>query len=132
MSDNQKIYDAMLIKAFRADVSLGRLWFWLKPYNISPPDSTLKRQPPKVNMRVQAFVGCFLKPLADRLWDTNKTDDIKTLYWMDKLNCKNTNRVMDNDIQNLKRKNIISRRRGGFLYENREAQKISNQWNVTK
>jgi hypothetical protein len=132
MSDNQKIYDAMLIKAFRADISLGMLWFWLKPYNISPPDSTLKRQPPRAKMRVQAFVGCFLKPLADRLWDTDKTHDIKTLHWMDKLNCQNTSRVMSNDLQRLKHSNMVSRRKTKFLHNNLEDQKISNQWNTTK
>ena len=132
MNDNQKVYDAMLIKAFRADVTLGALWYWLKPYNISPPDSTLKRQPPRAKMRVQAFVGAFLKPLADRLWDTDKIHDIKTLYWMDKLNCQNTNRIMDNDIKNLKHKNKVSRRKSGFLHENFEKQKANNQWNVTK
>ena len=132
MNDNQKIYDAMLIKAFRADVTLGMLWHWLKPYNISPPDSTLKRQPPRAKMRVQAFVGSFLKPLADRLWDTDKTHDIKTLYWMDKLNCKNTNRIIDNDMQSLKRKSNNDRRRQGFLNDNLQGQKANNQWNVTK
>lgn len=130
--DNQKIYDAMLIKAFRADVTLGVLWYWLKPYNISPPDSTLKRQPPRAKMRVQVFVGAFLKPLSDKLWDTDKTHDIETLYWMDKLDCKNTNRVMDNDIKNLKRKSNHDRRRQGFLNNNLQGQKASNQWKVTK
>ena len=130
--DNQKIYDAMLIKAFRADVTLGMLWYWLKPYNIIPPDLTLKRQPPRVKMRVQVFVGTFLKPLSDRLWDTDKTHDIKTLYWMDKLDCKNTNRIMHSDLQNLKRKSNNDRRRQAFLGENMEGQKANNQWKVTK
>jgi hypothetical protein len=130
--DNQKIYDAMLIKAFRADVTLGTLWYWLKPYNINPPDPTLKRQPPIAKMRVQVFVGTFLKPLSDKLWDTDKTHDIKTLYWMDKLDSQNTNKVMDSDIQNLKRKSNNDRRRQGFLHDNLQAQNASNQWKVTK
>lgn len=122
----------MLIKAFRADVTLGVLWYWLKSYNISPPDSTLKRQPPRAKMRVQVFVGAFLKPLSDKLWDTDKTHDIKTLYWMNTLDSQNTNRVMDNDIKNLKRKSNHDRRRQSFLSQNLEGQKTNNQWKVTK
>ena len=130
--EKQRIYDAMLIKAFRADVTLGKMWWWLKVYNISPPDPELKRQPPPVPMRVQSFVGIFLKPLADRLWDTDRSQDIRTLDWMTKLNCENTNRIRENDLQTLHRKNKKDRQRTGFLHANHEYQKASNQWNVTK
>ena len=132
MNDNQKVYDAMLIKAFRADVTLGKLWHWLKPYNINPPEPGLKRQPPAVNIRVQAFVGSYLKPLADRLWDTEKVEDIKTLYWMDNLNCQFTNSKNQSEKNKLVRKNKNDRRRSGFLANNHEAQNRNNQWNVTK
>ena len=133
--DKQRIYDAMLIKAFRADKTLAALYIWLKPYDINPFDSEskLKRQPPPVfKMRVQIFVGWYLKPLADRLWDTEKVHDIKTLDWMAKLESQNTNRINQNEKQNLVRRNAKDRRRGAFLHEKSDAQKASNQWNVTK
>ena len=131
--DKQRIYDALLIKAFRADVTLNDLRFWLKPYDIGIQDPNLKRQPPPVSkMRVQIFVGWYLKPLADRLWDTEKVHDIKTLDWMAKLESQNTNRINQNEKQNLVRRNAKDRRRGAFLHEKSDAQKASNQWNVTK
>lgn len=130
----QRVYDAMLIKAFRADITLGRLWYWLRPYEIEVPDGVLKRQPHTnlSKMRVQVFVGDFLKPLADRLWDTERTHDIKTLDWMARLNCQSTGRVMMNDLKNLKYKSNRDRRRTGFLADNLNHQNASNQWNVTK
>jgi hypothetical protein len=130
--DKQRIYDAMLIKAFRADITLGQMWYWLKPYNINPPEPDLKRQPPRIPMRVQSFVGVFLKPLADRLWDTDRSQDIKTLDWMAKLNSENTNRVQENEQQNLYRKNKKDRQKTAFLRNNHEHQKSSGQWGVTK
>jgi len=131
--DKQRIYDAMLIKAFRADITLAILWVWLKPYNISPPDFALKRQPPKVfKMRVQIFVGWYLKPLADRLWDTDRTHDIKTLDWMAKLESQNTNRINQNEKQNLRRLHYADRGRGQVIGENAERQNASNQWHITK
>jgi hypothetical protein len=133
MHDPQRIYDAMLIKAFRADITLGALWVWLKPYRIKVPDPDLKRQPPSVfKMRVQVFVGWFLKPLADRLWDTDRTHDIKTLDWMANLESQDTNRVNRNEKQDLVRKYNQDRGRGRIIHGNAEAQKASNQWHVTK
>jgi hypothetical protein len=132
MYDPQRIYDAMLIKAFRADITFDRMRWWLKPYGISVPDPRLKRQVPYTKMRVQAFVGAYLKPLADRLWDTDKTQDIKTLNWMENLNNENTERRMRNDILKLKRENKKDRGRTGILRANLEGQLASNQWNVTK
>ena len=69
--NKQRVYDAMLIKAFRKDVTMGMINNCLRPYNISTPDPELKRQPPAYNIRARLFVGEYLKPLADRLWDTN-------------------------------------------------------------
>jgi len=132
MHDPQRIYDAMLIKAFRADITLMQMWYWLKPYNIRIPNKTLKRQPPILKMRVQAFVGSHLKPLADRLWDTDKTQDIKTLDWMANLNNQNTAQRISNDITKLKKQNTNDRRRSAILRENLEGQRRSNQWNVVK
>ena len=131
--DKQRIYDAMLIKAFRADKTLGMLWYWLKVYKMDVPEEGLKRQPPRgAPMRVQVFVGSFLKPLADRLWDTDKTHDIKTLDWMANLECQGTDRVSQNERKLLARKNRADRRRTAFLRENIEAQNTGNQWAVTK
>jgi len=132
MHDPQRIYDAVLIKAFRADITFMQMWYWLKPYNIRIPNPELKRQPPILRMRVQVFVGAFLKPLADRLWDTDKTQDIKTLDWMANLNNQNTAQRISNDITKLKKQNTNDRRRSAILRENLEGQRRSNQWNVTK
>ena len=132
MHDPQRIYDAMLIKAFRADITFMQMWYWLKPYNIRIPDPELKRQPPVLKMRVQAFIGAYLKPLADRLWDTDRTHDIKTLDWMANFDSQNTERRMRDDIAKLKRENKKDRRRTAILRENIEGQRLNNQWNVTK
>jgi uncharacterized protein (UPF0305 family) len=130
--DTQRIYDAMLIKAFRADVTLNQLRWWLKIYKINLPEETLKRQPKYLKMRVQPFVGAYLKPLADRLWDTNKSEDIQTLDWMKNLECKNTANRITSELSKLRDNNINNRRKAGFFKANQEYQKISNQWNVTK
>jgi hypothetical protein len=130
--DKQRIYDAMLIKAFRADITLNQMRWWLKVYGISLPQDNLKRQPRWTKMRVQSFVGAFLKPLADRLWDTDRTQDIKTLDWMQKLNCEDTARYMATQQNKLMRDARKDRRRGSFLQANFEAQNPNNQWKVTK
>lgn len=127
--DKQRIYDAMLIKAFRMDKTTSTLWKWLQVYKIEIPDPELKRQPPKWNMRAQVFVGHYLKPLADRLWDTEKDQDIKTLDWMANLECQRTG---NNDAQNTARQSRIDRVRQGLLSQNIERTKSSNQWHVTK
>ena len=127
--DKQRIYDAMLIKAFRADVTVGMLWNWLKVYKIEIPDPGLKRQPPPTKMRVQSFVGHYLKPLADRLWDTEKDQDIKTLDWMANLECKRTG---SREAERLVIKSNNDRRRAGLLSQNLERMKSGNQWHVTK
>ena len=127
--NKQRLYDAMLIKAFRADKTVGILWYWLKGLGVEIPDDTLRRQPPSYKMRVQTFVGHYLKPLADRLWDTDRSQDIKTLDWMANLDCKRTG---SQELGNLKRKSNIDRKRQGLLFQNWERQRSNNQWHVTK
>jgi hypothetical protein len=127
--DRQRLYDAMLIKAFRADKTVGVLWYWLKGLGIEIPDDTLRRQPPSSKMRVQSFVGHYLKPLADRLWDTDRSQDVKTLDWMANLDCKRTG---SQEIGYLKRKSNIDRSRQGLLFHQWQQQLSNNQWHVTK
>lgn len=130
--DRQRIYDAMLIKAFRKDVTTGMLNYWLKPYGFQTPDPELKRQPPAFNMRVQSFVGSYLKPLADRLWDTEPTSDIKTLDWMAILNSENTARLRKQETQ---REAWQRKKDKATTYAVRTTlymQCTNNQWGVTK
>jgi hypothetical protein len=132
--DNQKIYDAMLIKAFRADINMSMLNFWLKPYNINMDDGMLKRCPYPVYypLRVRVMIARFMKKLSDRLWDTEKKDDIHTLKWMDCIELGKPNNKVASEIQNLKRKSNNDRRKQGFLHENSQSQNASNQWKLTK
>lgn len=134
--DKQRIYDAMLIKAFRKDIRMTDFEKWLKPYGIKIDDGTLNRVPKYVFWpgRVQEMVGRYLKPLADRLWDTGQTDDIKTLDWMKNLNCENTNRKWDRERQKLKKDSNNARRKTKILANaiKNDKNKASNQWNVTK
>jgi hypothetical protein len=127
--DRQRTYDALLIKAFRQDKTVGQLWWWLKGLGIEIPDKALLRQPPTSKMRVQSFVGLYLKPLADKLWDTDRSKDIETLNWMSNLQCQNTS--SDERIA-LKRKSKMDRARQGLLHHDLERHRISNQWHVTK
>jgi hypothetical protein len=127
--DRQRLYDAMLIKAFRQDRTVGQLWFWLRGLGIEIPDKTLLRQPPTSKMRVQSFVGIYLKPLADRLWDTDRTKDIETLNWMANLRCQNTSK---NESIRLKRESRIDRMRQGLLHRDAERHHLNSQWHVTK
>jgi hypothetical protein len=127
--DRQRLYDAMLIKAFRQDKTVGQLWFWLRGLGIEIPDKTLLRQPPTSKMRVQSFVGIYLKPLADRLWDTDRTKDVETLNWMINLRCQNTSK---NESIRLKRQSRIDRARQGLLHHDAERHHVNNQWHVTK
>lgn len=129
--DRQRIYDAMLIKAFRKDVTTGMLNYWLKPYKIHTPDSELKRQPPPFNLRTQSFVGEYLKPLADRLWDTQPDQDIKTLDWMATLKCERR-QGHKKELKKVKRKIDIDEGRFHLLGLNLDRKRESNQWHVTK
>jgi hypothetical protein len=130
--DRQRIYDAMLIKGFRSDITIGYLYYWLKPYNIAPPDKDLMRQPPMANkMSVRVFVGTFLKPLADRLWDTDPSQDMKTLDWMKNIECQQ-DRKIDNERRRLRRQVTHDHGRMDILGHNLERQHTNNQWHVTK
>jgi hypothetical protein len=133
--NKQRIYDAMLIKAFRADIRMTDLERWLAPYDIKLLESDLKRIPKKIAWieRVRVVVGRNMKTLADRLWDTDKSKDIETLDWMAKINCSNPSydKVLD-ERQKLKMKSKIDRQRGGIFAESAEHKKRNNQWNVVK
>ncbi len=130
--DKQRIYDAMLIKGFRKDVTTGMVNYWLTPYGIHTPDPELKRQPPANNMRVQSFVGIYLKPLADRLWDTTKDQDIKTLDWMVHLDSQKTDRIAHAERVKGDRDARIQRTRHALTREGLSATNPNNQWGVTK
>lgn len=130
--DRQRIYDAMLIKGFRSDITLGYLYFWLKPYGIAPPDKDLIRQPPLANrMTVRVFVGTFLKPLADRLWDTDPSQDVKTLDWMKNIQCQQS-RAIEYERRKLKRESTLDHGRIYLLGQNLDRKNSSNQWHVNK
>ena len=134
MNDNQKIYDAMLIKAFRNDVNMYTLRAWLKPYNFDIEDGLMKRCPNPIYypLRVRVMVATFMKKLSDRLWDTDKKEDIKTLTWMDGIEINKKNHKVESQINNLKQKSNNSRKKSGFLYGTIDAQKLNSQWKVTK
>lgn len=102
--EKQRIYDAMLIRAWRKDVTMDSVRLWLKPYNICILDEDLIRTSPYMPQRIVRFVGAQLKPLGDRLFDGNPVDDIKILNWLTKsgLQCKNTERIKNNDMQNIR------------------------------
>jgi hypothetical protein len=127
--DKQRLYDAMLIKAFRQDRTVGQLWFWLRGLGIEIPDKDLLRQPPTSKMRVQSFVGIYLKPLADRLWDTDRSKDIETLNWMANLDSQRTG---GRERDKLMRESRIDRVRQGLLHRDLERHRTNNQWHVTK
>jgi len=133
--DKQRVYDAMLIKAFRKDIRMTDLEGWLKPYAIQLMQRELKRIPEKIWWveKVRVTVGRNLKPLADRLWDTDPSKDIETLDWMKNLNCSNPSYdKISVEKQKLKKKSKINRQFSGILFENWEGQKRSNQWNKVK
>ena len=73
-----------------------------------------------------------LRLYLDRLWDTDRSHDIKTLDWMAKLKSEQTNRINNNEKQHLKVHHKKDRGRGMVIGENAEAQNASNQWHVTK
>jgi len=127
--DKQRLYDAMLIKAFRQDKTVGHLWWWLRGLGIEIPDKTLLRQPPTSKMRVQTFVGLYLKPLADRLWDTDRSQDIETLNLLGNLDSQRTG---SRDREKLMRASRMDRVRQGLLHHDLERNHAKNQWHVTK
>lgn len=131
--DNQRIYDAMLIKAFRKDVRMTDLKRWLKPY-FDLDQSKLMRLPNSVYwpMRVQSMVGKHLKPLADRLWDTDASKDIETLDWMKNLKCQSTGTRISGELQRLKNDSNNARRKTKILAGSIALTKRNNQWNTVK
>jgi hypothetical protein len=103
--EKQRIYDALLIRAWRKDLTLNEVRYWLKPYNICITDKDLIRTSPYIPQRVVRFVGVELKPLSDKLFDGEPANDINVLNWLSKsgLRCQNTERVRNNEIQNVRR-----------------------------
>ena len=132
--DKQRIYDAMLIKAFRKDVRMTDLERWLAPYQIKLIEDKLMRVPDRVWWpgRVQEMVGRYMKPLANRLWDTDKSKDIDTLNWMSKLQCGKENIKWDREKTKLQKESNNNRRKAGIIFEGMENTKRSNQWSVNK
>lgn len=130
----QRIYDAMLIKTFRADKRMTELSNWLKPYEIDLQRHNLKRCPKSVYYfeRVQEMVGRFMRPLADRLWDTERSQDVATLNWMVKIQLGKQDRRWDNERKALKKKSNADRIKAGLLREDYEKNLRNNQWKVTK
>ena len=105
--EKQRIYDAMLIRAWRKDVTMERLRLWLRPYNICIMDEDLIRTTQYIPQRVVRFVGIELKPLSDKLFDGDPADDLKVLNWLGKsgLRCQKTNRLDLND-KNSRRRSV--------------------------
>ena len=105
--EKQRIYDAMLIRAWRKDVTMERLRLWLRPYNICIMDEDLIRTTQYIPQRVVRFVGIELKPLSDKLFDGDPADDLKVLNWLGKsgLRCQKTNRLDVND-KNSRRRSV--------------------------
>lgn len=136
--DKQRIYDAMLIKAFRSDVLMGTLNYWLKVYDIDliRDKHLYKRIPEHLYMgkRVQEMVGDYMKPLANRLWDTERKDDIKTLDWMQRVECIKRKEVKPKNEETTKenRDRLNLQRMNKLVVENMRAEKRSYQWGVTK
>lgn len=132
--NKQRIYDAMLIKAFRKDVRMTDLDGWLKVYSIKLDQDGLLRVPKSVYWpgRVQEMVGRHLKPLADRLWDTDPSKDIETLDWMTGLKCQNTNAKWNREREKLKFDSNNARRKTKILADSIYKDKRKNQWNVNK
>jgi len=117
--EKQRIYDALLIRAWRKDVTLNEIRYWLKPYNICITDKDLIRTSPFMPQRVVRFVGAELKPLSDKLFDGEPANDIKVLDWLGKsgLRAKNTERIRSNDIQNIRRELRIGEIKNSVLKE---------------
>jgi hypothetical protein len=72
-----------------------------------------------------------LKPLADRLWDTQPDQDIKTLDWMAKLE-NQRNQKIQKELNKIKRQTTIDEGRSDLLRKNLERKRESNQWHITK
>lgn len=134
--NKQRIYDAMLIKAFRKDVRMTDLERWLKPYGIMLDCNELKRVPESIFWpgRVQEMVGRHMKILADRLWDTDSSKDVETLDWMANIEFGKANRKWDTERAALKRDSNLARRKTKLLAEaiRNDKNRASNQWKIVK
>ena len=136
--DKQRIYDAMLIKAFRKDVLVLHLNEWLKVYDIDMiRDKRLYKRIPEYlyyKKRVQEMVGDYMKPLANRLWDTTRADDIKTLDWMQRIDCiaRDNIKPKHDESQKEYKDRLALIRSNKLVKENIQAEKRTNQWGVTK
>ena len=132
--NKQRIYDAMLIKAFRADITMGKLRAWLKPYDIDISDGTFERCPEQIYtpLRVQVMIGEHMKVLADRLWNTEKSEDIKTLDWMENIKLGKKSSKITSELGTLRIKNKNDRKRAGFFVSVKEFYGKNNQWKMVK
>lgn len=132
--EQQRIYDAMLIKTFRENKRMSELGNWLKPWNIDLTTHSFKRCPKDIwwPERIQEMVGRYMKPLADRLWDTERSQDIITLNWMAKIEVGKKVTQWDKDRKILKRESNRNRKFAGFLQGNYAANLRENQWKITK
>jgi hypothetical protein len=130
----QRIYDAMLIKTFRENKRMAELGNWLKPWNIDLLTHDFERCPENIwwPERMQEMVGRYMRPLADRLWDTERSQDIITLDWMINIKIGKKITQWDKDRKILKRESNRNRKFAGFLQGNYSANLRENQWKVTK
>lgn len=130
----QRAYDAMLIKTFRENKRMSELGNWLAPWGIDLQKHALKRCPKSVYWveRVQEMVGRFMRPLADRLWDTERSQDVATLNWMAKIQLGQQDRKWDTERAAMRKKSNADRVKAGLLRGEYETHLRNNQWKVTK
>jgi len=130
----QRAYDAMLIKTFRENKRMSELGNWLAPWGIDLQKHALKRCPKSVYWveRVQEMVGRFMRPLADRLWDTERTQDVATLNWMAKIQLGQQDRKWDKKRAAMRKQSNADRVKAGLLRGEYETHLRNNQWKVTK
>lgn len=132
--EQQRVYDALVIKAFRADKRMIDIINWIKPWGVDLQKHNLKRCPKSVYFmeRVQEMVGRFMRPLADRLWDTDRSQDVATLNWMAKIKLGQQDRKWDNERAAMRKKSNADRVKAGLLRGEYETHLRNNQWKVTK
>jgi len=130
----QRAYDAMLIKTFRENKRMSELGNWLAPWGIDLQKHALKRCPKSVYWveRVQEMVGRFMRPLADRLWDTERSQDVATLNWMAKIQLGQQDRKWDKKRAAMRKQSNADRVKAGLLRGEYETHLRNNQWKVTK
>jgi len=130
----QRAYDAMLIKTFRENKRMSELGNWLAPWGIDLQKHALKRCPKSVYWveRVQEMVGRFMRPLADRLWATERSQDVATLNWMAKIQLGQQDRKWDKKRAAMRKQSNADRVKAGLLRGEYETHLRNNQWKVTK